>query len=95
MKTGNVPPDDFVFDELQPGQEINGNTLKKVKRSTSKAELSVSTNNYQRKRELEKKVEAKEIELAKGNKVYQSFGCSATVKFIFSSKGDGSTSYDD
>ena len=56
LKTGNVPPEDFVFEELQPGMEVNANTLRKISRSSSKIDLNHNTNNFQRKRELERKI---------------------------------------
>eukprot|EP00091_Calanus_sinicus_P011888 TRINITY_DN26819_c0_g1_i1.p1 TRINITY_DN26819_c0_g1~~TRINITY_DN26819_c0_g1_i1.p1 ORF type:complete len:164 (-),score=33.29 TRINITY_DN26819_c0_g1_i1:189-680(-) len=48
LKTGNVPPEDFVFEELQPGMEVNANTLRKFSRSSSKIDLNHNTNNFQR-----------------------------------------------
>jgi len=70
LKTGNVPPEDFIFEELQPGMEVKANTLRKTSRSISTAsvDLNPNTNNYQRKRELEKKIGIHEIELAKVQK---------------------------
>ena len=66
LKTGNVPPEDFVFEELQPGMEVNANTLRKISRSASKIDLNHNENNFQRKRELERKISIHEIEVTKG-----------------------------
>ena len=73
LKTGNVPPEDFIFEELQPGMEVKASTLRKTSRSISTAsvDLNPNTNNYQRKRELEKKIGIHEIELAKGKTVHE------------------------
>eukprot|EP00092_Neocalanus_flemingeri_P012395 GFUD01013363.1.p1 GENE.GFUD01013363.1~~GFUD01013363.1.p1 ORF type:complete len:567 (-),score=164.04 GFUD01013363.1:214-1914(-) len=69
LKTGDVPPEDFVFEELQPGMEVKTGTLRKTSRSRSHTNLNVtSPNSFQRKRELEKKTKAHEIEVAKVQK---------------------------
>ena len=46
--------------------EVNANTLRKISRSASKIDLNHNTNNFQRKRELERKISIHEIEVTKG-----------------------------
>jgi len=77
IKTGNVPPVDFVFEELLPGMEIKSNTEKNnsMSRARSKQALNVDKGNvnyFQKKRELEKKIEAQESEVQKGQKEMKS-----------------------
>ena len=66
LKTGNIPPEDFQFEELGPDSNLKSfgtGTL-----SRSQTNLSVdSPNLYQKKRELEKLVEEKKKEEASGN----------------------------
>ena len=61
-----MPPEDFIFEELQPGMEVKANPLRKMSRSLSNLS-NQNTNNFQRKRELEKKISIHEFEEAKGN----------------------------
>eukprot|EP00092_Neocalanus_flemingeri_P012396 GFUD01013364.1.p1 GENE.GFUD01013364.1~~GFUD01013364.1.p1 ORF type:complete len:560 (-),score=157.06 GFUD01013364.1:214-1893(-) len=69
LKTGDVPPEDFVFEELQPGTVLKTNFLTKMKRSKSTPNLNMESPNYfQRKRYLEKKTDAHKIEIAKVQK---------------------------
>ena len=67
MKTGNVPPEDIAFEELHPGMELDTGTLRRMNRSTSRVDAGQTTNYYQRKRELEKKIATQDIELSKGS----------------------------
>ena len=72
MKTGNIPPTDFVFEELMPGMEVKSNNEKRnsMSRGRSKQALNVekgNSNYFQRKRELQKKIEAQESDVLKGN----------------------------
>ena len=46
--------------------EVNANTLRKISRSASKIDLNHNENNFQRKRELERKISIHEIEVIKG-----------------------------
>ena len=74
LKTGNVPPADFAFEELLLGKECKTSTEKRntLNRGRSKQALHAekgSNNYFQRKRELEKKIEAQESEVLKGKKV--------------------------
>ena len=71
LKTGNVPPLDFVFEELTPGMEVKTNVEKRntMSRGRSKQALNAekgTINYFQRKRELEKIIEAQESEVLKG-----------------------------
>jgi len=71
LKTGNVPPADFAFEELVPGMEGKTCTEKRntLSRGRSKQALHAvkgNINYFQRKRELEKKIEAQESEVLKG-----------------------------
>lgn len=63
FKTGNVPPEDFQFEELGPQMTAFGSgTL-----SRSQTNLTVDSSNlYQKKRELEKTLEEKKKEEASG-----------------------------
>ena len=85
MKTGNVPPADFQFEELEPGHveaDIKSGVLEKrnsLLRSKSKQSLvrdkhtaSVNVNYYQLKREIEKNLAAVENEVEKGQKEMKS-----------------------
>jgi len=67
LKTGNIPPEDFQFEELGPDSNLKSfgtGTL-----SRSQTNLSVdSPNLYQKKRELEKLVEEKKKEEASAQK---------------------------
>ena len=77
LKTGNVPPEDYLFEELMPGMEVKPNAEKgnTMSRGRSKQALNAekgNVNHFQRKRELEKKIEAQESDVQKGNsKTYQ------------------------
>eukprot|EP00092_Neocalanus_flemingeri_P058116 GFUD01069205.1.p1 GENE.GFUD01069205.1~~GFUD01069205.1.p1 ORF type:complete len:558 (+),score=166.38 GFUD01069205.1:488-2161(+) len=77
LKTGSVPPADFMFEELMPGMEIKSNAERKnsMSRGRSKQALNVEKGNinyFQRKRELEKKIEAQESDVLKGQKEMKS-----------------------
>lgn len=77
LKTGNVPPIDFLFEELMPGMEVNSNTEKRntMSRGRSKQALNAEKGNvnyFQRKRELQKKIEAQESDVLKGQKEMKS-----------------------
>jgi len=77
LKTGNVPPTDFVFEELMPGMEVKSNHEKRnsMSRGRSKQALNVEKGNinyFQRKRELQKKIEAQESDVLKGQKEMKS-----------------------
>ena len=70
LKTGNVPPSDIPFEEFGPGPA--GQSLSALKSSTlsrSRSNLMHDGQNlYQKKRELEKHLQAKENEVAAGLK---------------------------
>merc|ERR1719427_1286157 len=72
LKTGNMPPADFVFEELIPGVEVKTNVEKRNSWSRrSKQVLNAEKGNinyFQKKRELEKKIEVQESDLLKGQK---------------------------
>jgi len=77
LKTGNIPPTDFVFEELMPGMEVKSNNEKRnsMSRGRSKQALNVekgNSNYFQRKRELQKKIEAQESDVLKGQKEMKS-----------------------
>ena len=89
-----MPPEDFIFEELQPGMDVKATALRKTSRSMSTIDLNSNTNNYQRKRELEKKIGIHEIELAKGTQTY--YKANTNAKYLyFSSERNGGTSDDD
>ena len=67
-----MPPVDFAFEELMPGMDVKSNTEKRnsMSRARSKQALNVEKGNvkyFQKKRELEKKIEAQESEVLRGN----------------------------
>ena len=82
LKTGNVPPSDFQFEELVPG--VNGvarsgylekrNSLVRIKSKQRlvKERTANNVNYFQMRRELEKSVEVVENELSKGQKEMKS-----------------------
>jgi len=77
LKTGNVPPADFVFEELIPGMEVKTNVAKRNSwsRRRSKQVLNAEKENinyFQKKRELEKKIEVQESDVLKGHKEIKS-----------------------
>ena len=98
LKTGQVPPSDFTFEELGPGlgeKEARsgpgqGRNLEKrnslirtwSKQSLVKEKSAHTVNYYQLKRELEKNVEAVESEVARGQKEMRSLQVSAANRLI-------------
>ena len=80
LKTGNVPPSDFQFEELLPGAETRSgyvekrNSLVRVrsKQSLVKERTANNVNYFQTKREIEKNVEVVENDLSKGQKEMKS-----------------------
>ena len=73
MKTGNVPPDDFVFAELRAGEPAEqGASLNRCLTPGSILDIHkgniVNGNPYQQKKELEKKIKAQEEIVQKLNK---------------------------
>merc|ERR1711997_339718 len=66
LKTGNVPPPDFTFEEMG-GMGRDVNTLSR-KSSRNVESNGGNVNFYQKKRELEKRVEDVEKEVEKGQK---------------------------
>ena len=63
-----------MFEELMPGMEVNSNTEKRntMSRGRSKQALNAEKGNvnyFQRKRELQKKIEAQESDVLKGNSI--------------------------
>jgi len=68
LKTGNVPPEDLPFEELDSGIQ-NESAFKRGNFYKSRTNLNVNGQNlYQRKRELEKKLEDKRTEIKKVTK---------------------------
>ena len=67
LKTGNVPPSDIPFEELGPGQSLSASKSSTLSRSRSNL-MHDGQNLYQKKRELEKHLQAKENEVAAGLK---------------------------
>lgn len=63
-KTGNVPPLDFEFEEMRPGDSQD-------KTKTRTRPPAPSENLYPKKRELQKKIEATEQDILKGQKEMQ------------------------
>ena len=82
-----MPPADFVFEELIPGMEVKTNVGKRNSwnRRRSKQVLNAekgSINYFQKKRELEKKIEVQESDLLKGEFCQKKF--SKIYKLFFS-----------
>ena len=91
LKTGNVPPIDFVFEELMPGMEVksNGEKRNSMSRARSKQALNAERGNinyFQRKRELQKKIEAQESDVLKG-KQYSIMISSEEIILCFEKSG--------
>lgn len=87
LKTGNVPPSDFQFEELSPGVVLDTksgtghggylekrNSLIRVRsrQNLVRDKTSTNINYYQMKREIEKNIETVESELEKGQKEMKS-----------------------
>lgn len=69
LKTGNVPPDDIPFEELGPGIQNDSSFKRGNYNYKSRTNLNANGQNlYQRKRELEKKLEDKRTEIKKVTK---------------------------
>jgi len=79
LKTGNVPPSDFPFEEMAPGSSENVPRYGTLSRKKSKLNInqkespgtgpsSEVVNLFPRKREIMQKVEAVEGDIVKGNK---------------------------
>lgn len=70
LKTGNVPPPDFPFEEMKAGGELNYQTLHKKSRTNVNVR-DENSNLFPKKRDLEKKIEALEAEILKGQNEIQ------------------------
>ena len=68
-KTGNVPPPDLQFDDLSDGHEYSrvvGTVGRSKERSGREQGEERESNLYQRKRELERKIQTQQMQIEKG-----------------------------
>ena len=65
LKSGNLPPEDIEFEELEDG---NLTSLRKVSSSKLNLNAAKSPNPFQKKRDLEKQIQVKEKEVENGKK---------------------------